>query len=102
MKLGGLSMTLGAAAALALLIVGASLSTTAGSNPDADNDGVVDLVDNCLGKSNPVNVHGWQDDCDHDGFGDACDGDLNNDGHVNVPERPFILISHNLLPKLLQ
>ena len=68
MKLGGLSMTLGAAAALALLIVGASLSTTAGSNPDADNDGVVDLVDNCSARSNPVNDQGWQNDCDFDGF----------------------------------
>lgn len=86
MKLGGLSMTLGAAGALALLIVGASLSTTAGSNPDADGDGVVDLVDNCLGKANAVNAQGWQDDCDFDGFGDACDGDFDNSGHVTVSD----------------
>jgi len=79
-------MTLGVAAALALLIVGASLSTTAGSNPDADNDGVVDLVDNCLDKANPVNAQGWQEDCDFDGFGDECDGDLNNDGGVGIPD----------------
>lgn len=86
MKFGGLSLTLGAAGALALLIVGASLSTTAGSNPDADNDGVVDLVDNCSAKSNPVNAQGYQDDCDFDGFGDQCDGDLNNSGAVNVAD----------------
>lgn len=83
MKFGGLSMTLGAAGALALAIVGASLSTTAGSNPDADADGVVDLVDNCLGVPNPVNAQGWQDDCDLDGFGDQCDADLNNNGISN-------------------
>jgi len=86
MKFGGLSLTLGAAAALALLIVGASLSTTAGSNPDTDADGVVDLVDNCLGKKNSVNTEGWQDDCDLDGFGDECDGDLNNSGAVNITD----------------
>lgn len=86
MKFGGLSMTLGVAAAVALLIVGASLSTTAGSNPDADGDGVVDLIDNCLGRANPVNAQGWQDDCDLDGFGDECDADYNNDGVIAVPD----------------
>ena len=86
MKFGGLSLTLGAAGALALMIVGGSLSTTAGSNPDQDHDGVVDLVDNCLGVNNPVNDQGYQPDCDFDGFGDECDGDLTNDGLVNVPD----------------
>ena len=60
MKLNRLSLTLGASGALALLIVGASLTTTAGSNPDADGDGVIDLVDNCLGIANGVNAQGWQ------------------------------------------
>ena len=86
MKFGGLSLTLGTAGALALLIVGASLSTTAGSNPDADNDGVVDLVDNCVGTNNGPNAQGYQDDCDFDGFGDPCDGDLNNTGAINVAD----------------
>ena len=86
MKFGGLSLTLGAAGALALMIVGASLSTTAGSNPDADHDGVVDLVDNCLGKANSVNAQGWQSDCDFDGFGDICDGDLDNSGSTDASD----------------
>jgi hypothetical protein len=86
MKLGGFSMTLGAAAALALMIVGASLSTTAGSNPDADGDGIVDLVDNCTIIPNSNNDQGYQDDCDFDGFGDKCDGDFTQDGNVNVPD----------------
>ena len=86
MKFGGLSLTLGAAGALALLIVGASLSTTAGSNPDADSDGVVDLVDNCLNKANVPNAQGYQDDCDFDGFGDQCDGDLDNSGGITISD----------------
>jgi hypothetical protein len=95
MKFGGLSLTLGASGALALLIVGASLSTTAGSNPDADGDTIIDLVDNCLGKQNKPNAQGYQDDCDFDGFGDACDGDLDNSGAVTVAD--FILFGASFL-----
>ena len=49
MKLGGFSVTLGAVAALALLVVGAS-GTFAGPTPDSDGDGVKNLVDNCMAK----------------------------------------------------
>lgn len=42
---------------------------------DADNDGVLDSIDNCLGISNPE-----QEDYDGDGQGDACDSDDDNDG----------------------
>ena len=88
MKLGGFSVTLGAVAALALLVVGAS-GTIAGPTPDSDGDNVKNLVDNCMDVSNPVNTQGIQVDYDRDGYGNQCDGDLNNTGAVNVTD--FIL-----------
>ena len=88
MKLGGFSVTLGAVAALALLVVGAS-GTFAGPTPDSDSDGVKNLVDNCVDAPNGTNTQGLQVDSDRDGFGNQCDGDLNNSGGVNVTD--FVL-----------
>ena len=85
MKLGGFSVTLGAVAALALLVVGAS-GTFAGPTPDSDGDGVKNLVDNCMAKSNGPNFQGFQTDYDLDGFGQECDGDLNQTGTTNVAD----------------
>lgn len=48
---------------------------------DFDNDGVVDLLDNCIEQSNPA-----QADTDGDGYGNRCDADLNNDCVVNVTD----------------
>lgn len=48
---------------------------------DADGDGVVDDVDNCLGVFNPDQL-----DVDGDGFGNLCDADFNNDGVVNFAD----------------
>lgn len=53
---------------------GAFLSASA----DADFDGVLDVVDNCLLVANTE-----QTDTDIDGFGNACDADVNNDCSVN-------------------
>ncbi len=44
---------------------------------DADHDGVLNALDNCLIVSN-----GDQRDGDHDGIGNVCDPDFNNDGVV--------------------
>ncbi len=42
-----------------------------GLPPDADEDGVHDVLDNC-----PITMNPGQPDLDADGFGDACDPDL--------------------------
>jgi hypothetical protein len=94
MKLGGFSSTLGAAAALSLLIAGASLNVSAGPNDDVDGDGVKNLVDNCVQIANGNNDQGNQTgplDADRDGFGNACDADFNNNGTINVQD--FALFS---------
>jgi|CXWL01.1.fsa_nt_gi hypothetical protein len=46
--------------------------------PDADSDGIPDLVDNCPNTINPD-----QADCDGDGQGDVCDTDIDGDGVAN-------------------
>jgi DNA-binding beta-propeller fold protein YncE len=49
---------------------------------DADNDNVVDAVDNCRGLANPDQV-----DTDEDGLGDACDPDDDNDGIPDAQDK---------------
>ncbi len=48
---------------------------------DADEDGIVDMVDNCPGAANPA-----QQDFDGDHQGDACDPDDDNDGLTDAEE----------------
>jgi hypothetical protein len=50
-------------------------------NGDADGDGVLDEIDNCILVPNPSQL-----DADQDGYGNACDPDLNNDGIVNFAD----------------
>jgi hypothetical protein len=65
------------AATLAFLLWGAP--AFAGSAPDADGDGVSDLVDNC---SDTVNT--GQDDTDADDCGNRCDADYDGSGTPDV------------------
>ena len=54
--------------------------------PDADADGVLDTLDNCLGISNPD-----QHDSNGDGYGNLCDPDVTNDGVISTPD--FLVFS---------
>jgi hypothetical protein len=49
-------------------------------NRDTDNDGVLDLYDDCPTRHNPSQL-----DRDGDGIGDACDPDADGDGLPDVP-----------------
>ena len=48
---------------------------------DEDEDGVIDILDNC-----PAIPNADQNDNDTDGDGDACDPDDDNDGVLDVPD----------------
>jgi hypothetical protein len=48
---------------------------------DEDDDGVIDILDNC-----PAIPNADQSDNDTDGDGDACDPDDDNDGILDVPD----------------
>jgi hypothetical protein len=60
------------------------------SYPDADGDGVIDSVDNCINTPNPN-----QEDANGNGIGDACDvmcsGDANSDGGINVGDAVYVI-----------
>lgn len=65
------------------LMVGFPIASMAGLAPDADSDGVPDVLDNCdlVANASPL-------DCDTntDGYGNRCDADLNNGGTVTVQD----------------
>ncbi len=61
---------------------------------DQDNDGIIDVGDNCILAANPD-----QRDTDGDGFGNACDADLDNDGKVTLSDfRLLLLVMNNAAP----
>ncbi len=52
-----------------------------GRPADSDNDGTIDLIDNCVQIANAD-----QRDTNGDGYGNLCDPDLSNDGIVNFED----------------
>ena len=74
----------------ALLTLGLSFGSFAGSSPDGDGDGVPDAYDNCQTTPNgPLASTGScnnQEDSDADGYGNACDADVNKDGGVGLDD----------------
>jgi len=100
MKFGGFSLALGAGAALALLLAGTSMESTAGATPDVDSDTVYNLRDNCVDVANPLSIQETQVDSDRDGFGNECDGDFTGpggvrNGEVNVQDFGSFLSAYN-------
>ena len=51
------------------------------NSADSDNDGVVDILDNCALIENTE-----QEDFDQDGYGDVCDSDKDNDSFFSVSD----------------
>jgi hypothetical protein len=74
MKVGVLATTV-----LAVLI-GFPIASFAGLAPDADGDGIPDVLDKCTLDSRNAAIT-----CDHDtdGYGNVCDADFNQDFSVN-------------------
>ncbi|PWT74635.1 MAG: hypothetical protein C5B46_03705 [Proteobacteria bacterium] len=62
---------------------------------DLDQDGIPDVLDNCINVPNPS-----QRDVDGDGIGDICSADFNHDGFVNGTDvRQVTLAAQGLIPK---
>ncbi len=61
-------------------------------DPDDDNDGVLDVNDNC-----PLIANSNQLDTDNDGQGDVCDTDDDNDGVLDVNDNCPLIANSNQL-----
>jgi hypothetical protein len=57
---------------------------------DDDNDGILDIVDNC-----PLAANADQLDTDNDGVGDVCDTDDDNDGILDVDDNCPLIANPN-------
>jgi hypothetical protein len=83
----------------ALLTIGLSFGSFAGSAPDADGDGVPDAYDNCVDIANgPLASTGncdAQEDYNTNGYGQVCDADLNEDGGVGLDDMGILLNNLN-------
>jgi hypothetical protein len=70
-------------AALCAALLGLPVIAMAGPAPDADNDGIPDVLDNC---SQLANAGALNCDTDQDGYGNACDADYDGDGDTDVTD----------------
>ena len=79
----------------ALLALGLSFGSFAGSITDADGDGVPDIYDNCVTTANgplaATDSCDAQEDGDLDGYGNPCDYDTNNDGGTGLDDLGFYI-----------
>jgi len=64
-------------------LVAYPIASFAGLAPDADGDGIPDVLDKCMVDSRNVAM---TCDTDQDGYGNVCDGDFNQDGLVNATD----------------
>jgi uncharacterized repeat protein (TIGR01451 family) len=64
------------------------------NNEDVDNDGIVNIADNCLVDPNgpliPDAGGNSQRDTDGDNFGNVCDPDFNNDNNINILDLAYL------------
>jgi hypothetical protein len=60
-------------------LIGYPIASFAGLAPDADGDGIPDVLDKCSTDSRNVSI---SCDTDQDGYGNICDGDFNQNGTV--------------------
>jgi hypothetical protein len=79
MKVGVLATTMFA------LLIGFPIASSAGLAPDADGDGIPDVLDKCSIDSRNATAPAT---CDHDtdGYGNVCDPDFNQDFSVNAAD----------------
>jgi len=61
-------------------LIGYPIASLAGLAPDADGDGVPNVIDKCMTDSRNVAM---SCDTDTDGYGNVCDGDFNQNGVTN-------------------
>jgi hypothetical protein len=61
-------------------LIGYPIASFAGLAPDADGDGIPDVLDKCMLDSRNVAA---SCDTDQDGYGNVCDGDFNQSGTTN-------------------
>jgi len=65
-------------------LVGYPIASFAGLAPDADGDGVPDVLDKCMLDSRNTGLAAC--DTDQDGYGNVCDGDFNQNGSTNTQD----------------
>ena len=76
------------------LMVGFPIASMGGLAPDADTDGVPDVIDTCSTTPSAGDC-----DSDTDGYGNACDADYNSDFlHTGGDITPFIALVGSASP----
>jgi len=85
MKVGVLATTMFA------LLIGFPIASFAGLAPDADGDGIPDVLDKCTIDSRNATAPATCD-TDTDGYGNTCDPDFNQDFLVNATDFGMIFV----------